>query len=58
MDLEDYVQMYLHGPRIQLSDNDEIAREEIMGRLPDAACEEFCLESLIFLEIDKGDLNL
>lgn len=55
MDLEDYVQMYLRGPRIQLSDNDEIAREEIMGRLRDAASEEFCLESPIFLEIEKGE---
>ena len=55
MDLEDYIQMYLRGPRIQLSDNDEIAREEIMGRLPDAARVDVFGEAPIFLEIEKGE---
>ena len=53
MDLEDCIQMYLRGPRIQLSDNDEIAREEIMGRRPDAARVDVFGEAPIFLEIDK-----
>ena len=55
MDLEDYVQMYLREPRIQLSDNDEIAREQIMERLQDAASVDIFNESPIFLEIDKGE---
>ena len=54
MDLEDYIQMYLRGPRIQLSKDDEIAREEIMSSLKDAAREDVFGESPIFLEIDKG----
>lgn len=55
MDLEDYIQMYLRGSRIQLSDDDEIAREQLMERLTDAAREEIFGESPIFLEIEKGD---
>lgn len=55
IDLEDYIQMYLRGSRIQLSDNDEIAREQIMERLTDAAREDIFGESPIFLEIDKGE---
>ena len=47
--------MYLRGSRIQLSDDDEIAREEIMERLTDAAREDIFGESPIFLEIDKGE---
>lgn len=52
-DLEDYIQMYLRGSRIQLSDDDEIAREEIMERLTDAAREDIFGESPIFLDIEK-----
>lgn len=55
MDLEDYIQMYLRGSRIQLSDDDEIAREQIMERLTDAAREDIFGESPIFLEIEKGE---
>ena len=55
MDLEDYIQMYLRGSRIQLSDDDEIAREQIIERLTDAAREDIFGESPIFLEIDKGE---
>lgn len=55
MDLEEYIDRYLRGSRIQLSDNDEIAREQIMGRLIDAARTDVFNESPIFLEIDKGD---
>lgn len=53
MDLEDYIQMYLRGLRIQLSDNDEIAREQIIERLIDAARTDVFNESPIFLEIEK-----
>lgn len=53
MDLEDYIQMYLRGSRIQLSDNDEIAREQIMERLQDAARVDVFGESPIFLDIEK-----
>lgn len=55
MDLEDYIQMYLRGSRIQLSDDDEIAKEQIMERLTDAAREDIFGESPIFLAIEKGD---
>ena len=55
MDLEEYIDRYLRGSRIQLSDNDEIAREQIMGRLIDAARTDVFNESPIFLEIDKGE---
>lgn len=54
MDLEEYIDRYLRGPRIQLSKDDEIAREEIMSSLKDAALEDVFGESPIFLEIDKG----
>lgn len=53
MDLEDYVEMHLRGSRIQLSDNDEIAREQILERLTDAAREDIFGESPIFLDIEK-----
>ena len=55
MDLEEYIDRYLRGPRIQLSDDDEIAREQIMERLQDAASVDIFNESPIFLEIDKGE---
>lgn len=55
MDLEEYIDRYLCGPRIQLSDDDEIAREQIMERLQDAASVDIFNESPIFLEIDKGE---
>lgn len=54
MDLEEYIDRYLRGSRIQLSD-DEIAREQIMERLQDAAHTDVFGESPIFLEIDKGE---
>lgn len=54
MDLEEYIDRYLHSSRIQLSDDDEIAREQIMERLRDAAQTDVFNESPIFLEIDKG----
>lgn len=53
MDLEEYIQMYLRGSRIQLSDDNEIAREQIMERLQDAARVDIFIESPIFLEIEK-----
>ena len=53
MDLEEYIQMYLRGSRIQLSDDNEIAREQIMERLQDAARVDIFSESPIFLEIEK-----
>ena len=53
MDLEDYVEMHLRGSRIQLSDNDEIAREQIIERLTDAAREDIFGESPIFLDLEK-----
>lgn len=55
MDLEEYIDRYLRGPRIQLSDDDEIAREQIMERLQDAASVDIFNQSPIFLEIDKGE---
>lgn len=55
MDLEEYIDRYLRGPRIQLSKDDEIAREEIMSSLKDAALEDVFGESHIFLEIDKTE---
>lgn len=54
MDLEEYIDRYLRSSRIQLSDDDEIAREQIMERLRDAAQTDVFNESPIFLEIDKG----
>lgn len=56
MDLEEYIDRYLRSSRIQLSDDDEIAREQIMERLQDAARVDIFNESPIFLEIDKGDV--
>lgn len=53
MDLEEYINRYLRGPRIQLSDDDEIAREQIMERLLDASRVDVFDEAPIFLEIDK-----
>lgn len=53
MDLEEYIERYLRGPRIQLSKDDEIAREEIMSSLKDAARVDVFGESPIFLEIEK-----
>lgn len=55
MDLEEYFDRYLSGSRIQLSDDDEIAREQIMERLQDASRVDIFNESPIFLEIDKGE---
>ena len=55
MDLEEYIDRYLRGSRIQLSDDDEIAREQIMERLQDAARVDVFGESPIFLEIEKGE---
>lgn len=55
IDLEEYIDRYLRGSRIQLSDDDEIAREQIMERLTDAALEDIFGESPIFLEIEKGN---
>lgn len=55
MDLEEYFDRYLSGSRIQLSDDDEIAREQIMERLQDASRVDIFSESPIFLEIDKGE---
>ena len=55
MDLEEYIDRYLRGPRIQLSKDDEIAREEIMERLQDAARVDIFGESPIFLEIDDSE---
>ena len=54
-DLEDYIQMYLSGHRIQLSDDDEIAREQIMERLTDASREDIFGEAPIFLDAEKGN---
>lgn len=54
MDLEEYIDRYLRGSRVQLSDDDEIAREQIMERLLDATRVDVFGESPIFLEIDKG----
>lgn len=54
-DLEDYIQMYLRGSRIQLSDDDEIAREQIMERLTDASREDIFGEAPIFLDAEKGN---
>ena len=53
MDLEEYIDRYLRSSRVQLSDDDEIAREQIMERLLDAACVDVFGEAPIFLEIDK-----
>ena len=53
MDLEEYFDRYLSGSRIQLSDDDEIAREQIMERLQDASRVDIFNESPIFLEIEK-----
>ena len=53
MDLEEYFDRYLGGSRIQLSDDDEIAREQIMERLQDASRVDIFNESPIFLEIEK-----
>ena len=53
MDLEEYFDRYLSGSRIQLSDDDEIAREQIMERLQDASRVDIFSESPIFLEIEK-----
>ena len=53
LDLEEYIERYLRGPRIQLSKDDEIAREEIMSSLKDAARVDVFGESPIFLEIEK-----
>lgn len=58
MDLEEYIDRYLRSSRIQLSDDDEIAREQIMERLQDAALVDIFGEAPIFLEIDKGGINL
>ena len=55
MDLEEYIDRYLHSSRVQLSDNDEIAREQIMERLQDAARTDVFGEAPIFLEIDKTE---
>ena len=55
MDLEEYIDRYLRGSRIQLSNDDEIAREQIMERLKDAALEEVFGESPIFLDIEKDE---
>lgn len=55
MDLEEYIDRYLRGSRIQLSDDDEIAREQIMERLTNASFEDIFGESPIFLEIEKGN---
>lgn len=52
MDLEEYIDRYLRGSRIQLSDDDEIAREQIVERLQDAALVDIFGEAPIFLEID------
>ena len=52
MDLEEYFDRYLSGSRIQLSDDDEIAREQIMERLQDASRVDIFSESPIFLEIE------
>lgn len=54
-DLEDYIQMHLSGHRIQLSDDDEIAREQIMERLTDASREDIFGEAPIFLDAEKGN---
>lgn len=53
MDLEEYFDRYLSGSRIQLSDDDEIAREQIMERLQDASRVDIFNESPIFLDIEK-----
>lgn len=53
MDLEEYFDRYLSGSRIQLSDDDEIAREQLMERLQDASRVDIFSESPIFLEIEK-----
>lgn len=53
MDLEEYIDRYLSGSRIQLSDDDEIAREQIVERLLDASRVDVFGEAPIFLEIDK-----
>lgn len=58
MDLEEYIDRYLRSSRIQLSDDDEITREQIMERLQDAALVDIFGEAPIFLEIDKGGINL
>lgn len=54
MDLEECIDRYLRVSRIQLSDDDEIAREQIMERLQDAALVDIFGEAPIFLEIDDN----
>ena len=56
IDLEEYINHHLRGSRIQLSDDDEIAREQIMERLTDALREDIFGEAPIFLDVEKGNI--